>query len=425
MSAAREVKGAMLLCLLGVLCVSHQSASAGAFSAVLHVKEPGFDGRLRIRLYHDPDFVPVPPAAGALFLVAADSASGRDAFFIPSDLAFELGSQAVYPVEFEQTSDLLGQALGGRIRPGETQLGFVMLPPEVDLGRYLPAHPESVVVRYAHHRKALIPAPYGEAADWRTLIPLDVLRPGLNEWWDWLQSSEQAPSMNAEETKKLATTLFPGEEQVLGQEALSPEGVRNAILRVGNRRLLLEARSTQRVAPTYPAAARQVGAGGLVLALCYIAPDGTVGDAMVLASTAPHLLNLAALSAAMQWRFSTPKDEKEVAQDGWRVLPFQFRIAGAAGGDSTYFEPPQIAKAVVPQFPLEAQRRKLKGEIVYKVTIDERGKMVEAVLEQGVDPIVDKPALAALERTRFIPARRGGRPVEAELRVPFPVPLKH
>jgi len=59
------------------------------------------------------------------------------------------------------------------------------------------------------------------------------------------------------------------------------------------------------------------------------------------------------------------------------------------------------------------------------VTIDERGKMVEAVLEQGVDPIVDKPALAALERTRFIPARRGGRPVEAELRVPFPVPLKH
>ena len=425
MNAARHIKLAVALCLLAVLCLSHQSASASAFSTVLRVKEPGFDGYLRVRLYHDPEFVPVPPSAGALFLVAADSASGRDAFFIPSDLAFELGSNTVYPVEFEQTSDLLGQALGGRIRPGETQLGFVMLPPEVDLGRYLPAHPESVVVRYAHHRRPLIPAPYAEAADWRTLIPLDVLRPGLNAWWDWLQTSTQSPPMTPEETKKLTETLFPGEEDVLSKESMSPDGLRDAILRVGNRRLLLEAHSTQRVAPIYPAAARQVGAGGLVLSLCYITPDGTVGDAMVLASTAPHLLNLAALSASVQWRFNVPKDEKGAAQDGWRVLPFQFRIGGPAGGDSTYFEPPKIVKAVTPQFPLEAQRRKLKGEIVYKVTIDDRGKMVEAVLEKSVDPIVDKPALAALERTRFIPARRGGRPVQADLRVPFPVPLKN
>jgi len=303
-----------------------------------------------------------------------------------------------------------------------------MLPPEVDLAGYLPAHPESVVVRYAHHRKALIPAPDGEVAEWRTLIPLDVLRPGLNAWWDWLQSSTQAPPMTPEDTQRLATTLFPGEEHVLTEESMSPEGLRNAILRVGNRRLLLEARSVQRVAPVYPAAARQVGAGGLVLSLCYITPDGTVGDAMVLASTAPHLLNMAALSASMQWRFTAPKDETGRVQDGWRVLPFQFRIAGAAEAevsvDSTSFEPPKIVKAITPEFPLEAQRRKLKGEIVYKVTIDERGKMVEAVLEQGVDPIVDKPALAALERTRFIPARRGGRPVQAELRIPFPVPLK-
>ena len=342
MSAWRNVKFALTLCLLAVLCVSHQSASASAFSTILRVKEPGFDGQLRIRLYHDPDFVPVPAAAGALFLVAADSATGRDAFFIPSDLAFELGSNTVYPVEFEQTSDLLGQAFGGRLRPGETQLGFVMLPAEVELARYLPAHPESVVVRYAHHRKALIPAPYAEAAEWRTLIPLDVLRPGLNAWWDWLLTSAQASSMTPEETQKLTTSLFPGEEQVLTQESMSPEGLRNAILRVGNRRLLLEAHSVQRVAPVYPAAARQVGAGGLVLSLCYITPDGTVGDAMVLASTAPHLLNLAALSASMQWRFTVPKDETGGAQDGWRVLPFQFRIAGAAGSDSTYFEPPRI-----------------------------------------------------------------------------------
>ena len=84
--------------------------------------------------------------------MAADSSVGRDAFFIASDIAFELGDRQEYPVEFEQASDLLGQALGGRLRPGEVQIGFVVVPSAADFARYLPAHPESVVVRYAHHR---------------------------------------------------------------------------------------------------------------------------------------------------------------------------------------------------------------------------------------------------------------------------------
>ena len=411
--------------LLAVTLLSHAPAHAGAVSATLNIKEPVFAGHLRVRVFHDPEFLPVPEAAGALFLVAADSAVGKDTFFIPSDLAFELGEDVVYRVEFEQTSDLLGQALGGRLRTGETQLGFVMLPPGVGLSKYLPQHPESVVVRYAHHRQALAPAAEVEVEEWTARVPMEVLRPGLNAWWDWLLAGSETPPMDAGQSRILAESLFPGEGHLLAEEGMSADGVRNAILRVGNRRLL-EARSTQRVAPVYPAAARQVGAGGLVLALSYITPEGRVGDAMVLASNAPHLLNVAALSAAMEWRFNVPHNEKGDPEDGWRVIPFQFKIAGATAAsssppDSSSYEPPRIVKTVPPKFPLEAQRRKLKGEIVYRVVIDARGKMVEAVLEQGVDPIVDAPALAALEKTRFLPATRGGQPVKGELRVPFPV----
>jgi TonB family protein len=412
-----------LICL--VLC--RGTAIAGAVSATLMVKEPIFDGHLRIRLFHDPSWVAVPPAAGSLFLVAADSASGKDAFFVASDLAFEIGKNLIYPVEAEQASDLLGQELGGRLRPGETQVGFVMVPPAVDLTPFLPDHPESITVRYAHHRSALAPATPEEIAAWTTLVPVEVLRSGLNAWWDWLQTSSNLPPLSAEESRQLAERLFPGEGHVLAQEDMSAEGLRNAVLRVAERRLL-DARSIQRVAPVYPAAARQVGAGGLVIALCYITQDGSVGDATVLASNAPHLLNLAALSASMEWRFSVPKNDRGEPQDGWRLIPFQFRIAGSApvaAADSASYEPPRIVKAIEPAYPLEAQRRKLKGEIIYRVTIDARGKMIQAVLEQGVDPIVDGPALAALERTRFVPATRGGKPVQADLRVPFKLTPGH
>ncbi|HET9233590.1 MAG TPA: hypothetical protein VFP10_05580, partial [Candidatus Eisenbacteria bacterium] len=259
-----RTKALLAAVLLAVTLLSHAPAHAGAVSATLNIKEPVFGGHLRLRLFHDPQFLPVPEAAGALFLVAADSAMGKEAFFIPSDLAFELGGDAVYRVEFEQASDLMGQAFGGRLRTGETQLGFVMLPPGLDLARYLPQHPESVVVRYAHHRQALAPAGQAEVEEWTARVPMEVLRPGLNAWWDWLQASSETPRMDAGESRILAESLFPGEGHLLAEEGMSADGVKNAILRVGNRRLL-EARSTQRVAPVYPAAARQVGAGGLVL----------------------------------------------------------------------------------------------------------------------------------------------------------------
>lgn len=416
--------------LLGAIAVSGRAQASGeAVSATLRVAEIGFDARLRVRVYHDPAFFHVPSSAGYLFLVAADSAAGKDAFFIPTDLAFEVGASRVYPVEFEQASDLFGQALGGRLRPGEAQVGFVLVPPPAGLDRYLPAAPESVIVRYAHHRARLAPASAEEAQEWKSAVPPELLGRGLTAWWEWLAAAEAAPPMNEGDRRFLAERVFPGEGHLLEEEGMSAEGLRNAILRVGERRLL-EAHTTQRVAPVYPAAVRQAGVGGLVVALCYITPEGTVGDAQVLASNTAHLLNLAALTAVMEWRFAGTRGPQGEPQDGWRMLPFQFRLAGAARRDSSGvtvpagsggegYAPPQIVKAVKPDFPFEAKRRNVKGTVVYRVMIDAQGRMVEAVLEKGLDPLVDQAALEAIERTRFLPATRGGKPVEDELRMLF------
>jgi len=151
-----------------------------AWIATLPVAELGFDGALRIRVFYAPGYIAFPPAAGHLFLVAADSSRGREAFFISSDLAFELGSRQVYPVEFERASDLFGQALGGRLRAGETQLGFVLVPSEAEVGDFLPGDPDSLRIRYANRRASFRPATGEEMLPVTSCVlrSTDTLR-----WW--------------------------------------------------------------------------------------------------------------------------------------------------------------------------------------------------------------------------------------------------
>ena len=211
---------------------------------------------------------------------------------------------------------------------------------------------------------------------------------------------------------------------------MSPEALRNAILRVGERRLL-EGPARQRVGPRYPTAVRQMGIGGLVVALCYIDAKGEVADAVLLASNTVHLLNLSALSAAMQFRYPAAEGEDGKPADGWRILPFQFRLekppaAVAAGsgaaGDTTglgEFRPPQIVKGEEPEYPERARQKGIAGTVVYRATISPEGKLVEAALEKGVDPLLDQAALTALEHTLFLPASRGGVSVEGEILVPY------
>ena len=418
------MRSALLLVVLS-LFAAPAAAGENGYAAELLVDEPGFDASLRLSVWYLPGFLQVPPSVGRLVLVRADSAAGRDAFFVPSDLAFEAGDRQLYRVEFEQSADLLGQALGGRLRPGDVQTGLVLLPDLLRLDEFLPAHPESVVVRYAHHRAPLRAASAAEREAWEAAAPRPLVAAGLNAWWEWAQAVAAAPDMEEGERRLFAERLFPGQGHVIHQEGIPAEALRNAILRVGERRLL-DGPARQRVAPRYPAAARQAGASGLVVTLVYLTPAGEVADASILASNAVHLLNLSALSAVMEWRFAPVQDETGSPTDGWRVIPFQFRLPGDGApeiaGESPALaadRPPRVAKLADAGYPEEARKKRLKGTVVYRVSVDERGKMVAARLEKGVHPILDEAALLALEQSLFVPGTRDGVPVGGELSVPI------
>ncbi len=420
-AAAAAVLGAVLPAGAGA------APEAPAFSAVLQVHELGFDGGFRLRLYEEPGYIPIPAGAGHLFLVAADSAEGRNAFFIPTDLAFEVGANQIYQVEFEQASDLFGQALGGKLRPGETQLGFILVPAAVRLDRYLPGRPDSVVIRYAHRRAAFSPAGPGERAEWEASVPRKLLAAGLNAWWEWERAMNGAPAMSDGEKAFLVGRLFGGDRSLLAGEGMSAEALRNAILRVGDRKLL-EGPARQRVSPAYPEAARQAGVSGLVVALCYVNESGEVADAGVLASNTAHILNLSALVAAMDWRFPPANGPDGRPTDGWRLLPFQFELKSgrtaadslaAASGDSTAYTPPRIVRKAEAEYPDKAYHHRIAGTVVYRATIGADGKLTQAELVKGVHPLLDQAALTALEHCLFLPASRNGVSVQGTIEVPY------
>jgi TonB family protein len=409
------------------LTTAAPDSSAVAYTARVRVDEPGFDGKLTLEVYHEPGWFPVPEAAGELVLVHALDGEGTHAFFIASDLAFEMGSTHVHRVAQEEASDLLGQALGGRLRPGEAQLGFALVPHAAGLGEWLAVSPDSVSVRYAHHRGRWRRASPEEMDSWHTAFERQLLAAALNLWWEWRVETGKAPEMSEGEKTFFAEMLLPGQGGLLAEEGVSHEALRNAILRFGERRLQ-EGAARRRVAPAYPAPARQLGVGGLVIVLAYVSQEGKVEDATILASTTAHMLNLAALSAATEWEFTVLAGPSGEALDGWRLLPFQFKLAEAevppALPDSVLAPvamvvPPRILRAVEPRYPETARQRGLAGTVIYRVGVDARGKLARADLVQGVDPVLDQEALAALERTLFEPATRNGLPVPGEITVPF------
>ncbi len=86
---------------------------------------------------------------------------------------------------------------------------------------------------------------------------------------------------------------------------------------------------------------------------------------------------------------------------------------------------PRPVRIVEPEYTREAQRRKIKAEVVVEVLVDERGRVSKArVLErfllgkdeerEPVDELgygLEESAVAAAERCMFRPARFGGRTV--------------
>jgi TonB family protein len=175
--------------------------------------------------------------------------------------------------------------------------------------------------------------------------------------------------------------------------------------------------------PEYPAAARQAGLEGVVLAEARVDGTGRVSDARVLRGSSPEL-DLAALEALRQWRF-------EPARRGGEPLAYRYRQefrfaldprppesppapAAAARPADVEVTPPVRLATPLPGYTAAAWAAGVEGSVEIRATIDERGEVAGIDVVRGLPHGLTEAAVAAVRRWRFRPATRDGKPVPAE-----------
>jgi len=92
-------------------------------------------------------------------------------------------------------------------------------------------------------------------------------------------------------------------------------------------------------------------------------------------------------------------------------------LAGARAAD--FDEQPVPVKAVAPEYPAEMKRDNVSGVVMLKLVIDENGDVLEKSVAKSTRAEFEAPALAAVGKWKFKPARRAGEPVRATITLPI------
>jgi protein TonB len=71
-----------------------------------------------------------------------------------------------------------------------------------------------------------------------------------------------------------------------------------------------------------------------------------------------------------------------------------------------------------------ARAAEIEGTVLVKVTIDEAGRVVDAVVLESDSSLFDAAALRVVRRWEFLPAERDGVPVRSTITVPVTFTLE-
>ncbi|PID81218.1 hypothetical protein CSB20_03690 [bacterium DOLZORAL124_64_63] len=82
-------------------------------------------------------------------------------------------------------------------------------------------------------------------------------------------------------------------------------------------------------------------------------------------------------------------------------------------------ENPKIIHWQKPVYPEIARKAQMEGTVLVKVLVGPDGSVKNAQIIQGVNPILDKAALAAALKCKFIPGKQRNIPVKAQMALPF------
>ena len=117
-------------------------------------------------------------------------------------------------------------------------------------------------------------------------------------------------------------------------------------------------------------------------------------------------------------------DEVEIADS---LVDIDQAIASALPsydvGDGAGFvassEKPQLVRFVPPDYPEMARMSQIEGTVIVKVLVGPDGNVKDAQIIQGVHPMLNKSALAAARKAKFLPGKQRDIPVKAWMAIPY------
>jgi len=90
----------------------------------------------------------------------------------------------------------------------------------------------------------------------------------------------------------------------------------------------------------------------------------------------------------------------------------------ALAGDKPYDEPPIPLKMVPPVHPTDLKREGIGGMVSIMILVDENGSVQNPTVQKSSNPGFERPALEAVSRWKFKPARKDGLAVAVNVVVP-------
>jgi protein TonB len=118
-------------------------------------------------------------------------------------------------------------------------------------------------------------------------------------------------------------------------------------------------------------------------------------------------------------------DEVEIADT---LIDLDTAVSDALGaydygaGDEGFVasqEKPQLVNYVPPEYPEIARMSQLEGTVVVKVLVGPDGSVMDAAIVQGVHPLLNKAAIEAARKAKFLPGKQRNIPVKAWMAIPY------
>ncbi len=95
-------------------------------------------------------------------------------------------------------------------------------------------------------------------------------------------------------------------------------------------------------------------------------------------------------------------------------------LAGAVHAqDSKFDEPPMPTKTVAPAYPSDLKREGVTGMVTMSITVDEKGNVANPVVKKSTRPEFEQPAIDAILKWKFEPAKKDGKPVSVQVVIPL------